>query len=189
MSGWRHRRPAITRAPTVFVIAGPGPARTPVEVDQRSAVSLAPSAGNAQNWHFIVIRDAEQRKRIGSLYRKASDIAEAVYKARSRPQRALRLVGLISTGRNGLSTPTDASDAIKRSLPRWPPLAKGFCLALGTGFAALLAYGGDYRALARDATIPGDRPVRREFERSWPRRRWPVVLSSRLCSATATWQG
>ena len=49
------------------------------------AATRAPSAGNAQNWHFIVIRDAEQRTRIGSLYRKASDIAEAVYKARSRP--------------------------------------------------------------------------------------------------------
>lgn len=49
------------------------------------AATRAPSAGNAQNWHFIVIRDAEQRRRIGSLYRKASDIAEAVYKARSRP--------------------------------------------------------------------------------------------------------
>ena len=49
------------------------------------AATRAPSAGNAQNWHFIVIRDAEQRRRIGSLYRKASEIAEAVYKARSRP--------------------------------------------------------------------------------------------------------
>jgi nitroreductase len=49
------------------------------------AATRAPSAGNAQNWHFIVIRDPEQRRRIGSLYRKASDIAEAVYKARSRP--------------------------------------------------------------------------------------------------------
>src|ERR1700733_16132935 len=49
------------------------------------AATRAPSAGNAQNWHFIVIRDAEQRRRVGSLYRKASDIAEAVYKARSRP--------------------------------------------------------------------------------------------------------
>jgi hypothetical protein len=40
-----------------------------------------------------------------------------------------------------------------------------------TGFAALLAYGGHYRALAGAATIPGDRPVRPEFERSWPRAR------------------
>jgi nitroreductase len=49
------------------------------------AAIRAPSAGNAQNWHFVVVRDAEQRRRVGALYRKASDIAEAVYKARSRP--------------------------------------------------------------------------------------------------------
>ena len=49
------------------------------------AAIRAPSAGNAQNWHFVVIRDAEQRRRVGALYRKASDIAEAVYKARSHP--------------------------------------------------------------------------------------------------------
>jgi nitroreductase len=48
------------------------------------AAIRAPSAGNAQNWHFV-IRDAEQRRKVGALYRKGSDIAEAVYKARSRP--------------------------------------------------------------------------------------------------------
>jgi nitroreductase len=49
------------------------------------AAIRAPSAGNAQNWYFVVIRDAEQRHRVGALYRKASDIAEAVYKARGQP--------------------------------------------------------------------------------------------------------
>jgi nitroreductase len=49
------------------------------------AAVRAPSAGNAQNWHFVVVRDAEQRSRVGALYRKASDIAEAVYRARSHP--------------------------------------------------------------------------------------------------------
>ena len=49
------------------------------------AAIRAPSAGNAQNWHFVVVRDAEQRRRVGAIYRKGSDIAEAVYKARSRP--------------------------------------------------------------------------------------------------------
>lgn len=49
------------------------------------AAIRAPSAGNAQNWHFVVVRDPEQRRKVGALYRKASDIAEAVYKARSRP--------------------------------------------------------------------------------------------------------
>src|SRR6202162_5321783 len=49
------------------------------------AAIRAPSAGNAQNWHFIVVRDAELRRRVGTLYRKASDIAAAVYQARSHP--------------------------------------------------------------------------------------------------------
>jgi len=49
------------------------------------AAIRAPSAGNAQNWHFVVVRDAGQRHRVGALYRKASEIAEAVYKARGQP--------------------------------------------------------------------------------------------------------
>ena len=49
------------------------------------AAIRAPSAGNAQNWHFLVVRDAEQRRKVGALYRKASDIAEAMYQARSHP--------------------------------------------------------------------------------------------------------
>ncbi|MGC2525997.1 MAG: nitroreductase family protein [Stellaceae bacterium] len=49
------------------------------------AAIRAPSAGNAQNWVFVVVRNAEQRRRLGLIYRKASDIAEAVYAARGRP--------------------------------------------------------------------------------------------------------
>ncbi|MDO9709426.1 nitroreductase family protein [Paracraurococcus lichenis] len=49
------------------------------------AAIRAPSAGNAQNWAFIVVRDPAQRARIGAVYRKGSDIAAAVYAARSRP--------------------------------------------------------------------------------------------------------
>jgi nitroreductase len=49
------------------------------------AAIRAPSAGNAQNWAFVVVRNAEQRRALGSIYRKASDIAEAVYAARGRP--------------------------------------------------------------------------------------------------------
>jgi nitroreductase len=40
------------------------------------AAIRAPSAGNAQNWHFVVVRDAGLRRNVGALYRKASDIAE-----------------------------------------------------------------------------------------------------------------
>jgi len=49
------------------------------------AAIRAPSAGNAQNWIFIVVRDAEQRRRLGAIYRKASDIASEIYRARGRP--------------------------------------------------------------------------------------------------------
>src|SRR5215813_14229774 len=49
------------------------------------AAIRAPSAGNAQNWAFIVVRDAEKRRRLGMIYRKASDIASEIYKARGRP--------------------------------------------------------------------------------------------------------
>ena len=47
------------------------------------AAIRAPSGGNAQNWAFIVVRDPVQRQKLGAIYRKASDIAEAVYAARS----------------------------------------------------------------------------------------------------------
>jgi nitroreductase len=49
------------------------------------AAIRAPSAGNAQNWAFVVVRDPEQRRKLGAIYRKASDIASAVYRARGRP--------------------------------------------------------------------------------------------------------
>ena len=49
------------------------------------AAIRAPSAGNAQNWAFVVVRDPEQRGRLGAIYRKASDIASAMYAARGRP--------------------------------------------------------------------------------------------------------
>jgi nitroreductase len=45
----------------------------------------APTGGNAQNWAFVVVRDPEQRRQLGMIYRKASDIAEAMYAARGRP--------------------------------------------------------------------------------------------------------
>jgi nitroreductase len=49
------------------------------------AAIRAPSGGNAQNWAFVVVRDPEQRQKLGAIYRKASDIAEAMYAARGRP--------------------------------------------------------------------------------------------------------
>src|ERR1700728_3271750 len=63
------------------------PDPVPEEIIARilDAAIRAPSAGNAQNWAFIVVRDGEQRRRLGLIYRKASDIASEMYKARGRP--------------------------------------------------------------------------------------------------------
>jgi len=49
------------------------------------AAIRAPSAGNAQNWAFVVIRDPAQKRAVGNVYRKASKIAEAMYAARGKP--------------------------------------------------------------------------------------------------------
>ena len=49
------------------------------------AAIRAPSAGNAQSWAFVVVRDAELRRRLGAVYRKGSEIASAMYAARERP--------------------------------------------------------------------------------------------------------
>jgi nitroreductase len=49
------------------------------------AAIRAPSGGNAQSWAFIVVRDPAKRRQLGAIYRKASDIAEAMYAARGRP--------------------------------------------------------------------------------------------------------
>ncbi len=49
------------------------------------AAIRAPSAGNSQNWIFMVVRDAEQRRRLGAVYRKASDEVAEIYAARGRP--------------------------------------------------------------------------------------------------------
>ena len=42
------------------------------------AAISAPSGGNAQSWAFVVVRDSGLRQSLGAIYRKASDIAEAV---------------------------------------------------------------------------------------------------------------
>src|SRR5262249_10797579 len=49
-----------------------------------AAVS-APSAGNAQNWVFIVVRDTEKRKQLSDIYRRASEVVARFYAARGRP--------------------------------------------------------------------------------------------------------
>lgn len=63
----------------------PDPVPEAVITQVLDAAIRAPSAGNAQNWAFIVVRDAEQRRKLGAIYRKASEIASAMYAARGRP--------------------------------------------------------------------------------------------------------
>jgi len=49
------------------------------------AAIRAPSGGNAQNWSFVVVREESQRRRLGAVYRKASDEVAEIYAARGRP--------------------------------------------------------------------------------------------------------
>ena len=63
----------------------PDPVPEAVITQVLDAAIRAPSAGNAQNWAFVVVRDAGQRRKLGAIYRKASDIASAMYAARGRP--------------------------------------------------------------------------------------------------------
>jgi nitroreductase len=66
------------------------------------AAIRAPSGGNAQSWAFVVVRDPEVRCRLGAIYRKASDIAEAIYAARGRPSHLTerQFARLMATGRH-----------------------------------------------------------------------------------------
>jgi nitroreductase len=59
----------------------------PEEVITRilDAAIRAASGGNAQNWIFIVVREEAQRRRLGAIYRKASDEVAEIYAARGRP--------------------------------------------------------------------------------------------------------
>jgi nitroreductase len=49
------------------------------------AAIRASSGGNTQHWTFIVVRDAEKRRQLGAIYRKASDYQGAIYAAKPKP--------------------------------------------------------------------------------------------------------
>jgi nitroreductase len=49
------------------------------------AAVRAPSGSNAQSWLFIVVKDAETRRQLGAVYRKASDILMKLYAGAARP--------------------------------------------------------------------------------------------------------
>ena len=49
------------------------------------AAIQAPSAGNGQNWMFVVIRDEDQRRKLGDIYRRAGAMVAAFYTRADRP--------------------------------------------------------------------------------------------------------
>jgi nitroreductase len=49
------------------------------------AATCAPSAGSSQPWIFVVVEDAEQRRRLGDAYRRASTSVREFYIAQGRP--------------------------------------------------------------------------------------------------------
>ncbi len=49
------------------------------------AAVRAPSGSNAQSWVFIVVKDAETRRQLGGVYKKASDILMKLYAGAPRP--------------------------------------------------------------------------------------------------------
>ena len=50
----------------------------------------APTGGNSQNWLFVVIKDAAQRKKIGDLYRRGGEVVLKLYAARELPAHLTR---------------------------------------------------------------------------------------------------
>jgi nitroreductase len=48
------------------------------------AAIRAPSGSNAQEWLFVVVKDPEQRRRIGEIYRRASEVLLQIYAHRPR---------------------------------------------------------------------------------------------------------
>jgi len=49
------------------------------------AAVRAPSGSNAQSWVFVVVKDAETRRQLGGVYKKASDILMKLYAGAPRP--------------------------------------------------------------------------------------------------------
>ena len=49
------------------------------------AAICAPSAGNGQNWLFVVVKSHEQRQKIGEIYRRAGAMVADFYQRVGRP--------------------------------------------------------------------------------------------------------
>ncbi len=62
----------------------PDPVPDDVMTKVLDAAIRAPSGSNAQGWLFVVVKDAEKRRRLGAIYHKASQILTALYAERPR---------------------------------------------------------------------------------------------------------
>lgn len=63
----------------------PDPVPDEVITKVLDAAIRAPSGSNAQDWLFVVIKDAERRRRIGEIYKKGGQIMIGIYAQRERP--------------------------------------------------------------------------------------------------------
>jgi nitroreductase len=63
----------------------PDPVADEVITQVLDAAIRAPSGSNAQDWLFVVIKDAERRRQIGEIYKKAGQILLGIYAQRERP--------------------------------------------------------------------------------------------------------
>jgi nitroreductase len=63
----------------------PDPVPDDVITKVLDAAIRAPSGSNAQAWTFIVVKDAEKRKQLGAVYKKASEILMKLYARAPRP--------------------------------------------------------------------------------------------------------
>ena len=63
----------------------PDPVPQELITEVLDAAIRASSGGNTQHWTFIVVRNADKRRQIAAIYRKASDYASAAYSARPKP--------------------------------------------------------------------------------------------------------
>jgi nitroreductase len=64
----------------------PDPVPDEVITKVLEAAIRAPSGSNAQNWLFVVVKDAATRKKIGDIYRKGGGLMMKLYANRERPE-------------------------------------------------------------------------------------------------------
>jgi nitroreductase len=64
----------------------PDPVPDEIITKVMDAAIRAPSGSNAQSWLFVVVKDAEQRRKLGAVYKKASEILLKLYEGAPRPE-------------------------------------------------------------------------------------------------------